>query len=467
MKPVKARAGLSLGVWACLISAGLILAVALGFLTWQQSVKRQLFAQVAVYRAAGEPVWPTDFVAAPIPDEQNAAIDLTRAAHSIDQSSEVYKRYDRLNLALPLTAEEQATVAAMIEQSRTALDGARTATTKPSVNWGAPLKSPLVLRLLPYLNNQRELANLLAADAYLKHQQGDDHLASDRIEQILFQSQALSQEHTLVDHLVSVGLAALATSRCEQIAPDLRIGNDPKAVTPPQLRKLIDRLLDDAIYAKGRRAGIIGERATALDTALCIVNGAISSPQAIGMPSVLGGPMRPMILVDARLMMVYETQMLAAAEKSADLPAFKRNSPPFPAEVSERPTKHMMAQIMLSSLDRAMATDYRLTTDRRLVATALAIRWYAVEHDGKLPATLDELAPKYLPAVPADPMADARPLRYVPGGSRPVLYSVGADGVDQHGSTQPVRGSRGGSWGTVDEVIDLKRQPRVFETDDQ
>src|SRR5258708_3211423 len=72
---------------------------------------------------------------------------------------------------------------------------------------------------------------------------------------------------------------------------------------------------------------------------------------------------------------------------------------------------------------------YRAMADRRLAATALAIRLYALDHDGQLPPTLDALAPQYLPAVPIDPMS-GQSLRYLNEPRNPRIYSVGADGVD-------------------------------------
>jgi len=60
------------------------------------------------------------------------------------------------------------------------------------------------------------------------------------------------------------------------------------------------------------------------------------------------------------------------------------------------------------------------------------------------PTSLEALVPTYLPAVPIDVFAVTRqPMGYVrsmvvDGIETPVVYSVGADGVDQHGSGKPV-----------------------------
>ena len=88
------------------------------------------------------------------------------------------------------------------------------------------------------------------------------------------------------------------------------------------------------------------------------------------------------------------------------------------------------------SIDEFVALCYRTTAARRMAATAVAIRLYEWDH-GRRPATLDELVPKYLPAVPADPFtADGSPIRYLPEAERPLLYSVGRNSVDEEGTVR-------------------------------
>jgi hypothetical protein len=68
-----------------------------------------------------------------------------------------------------------------------------------------------------------------------------------------------------------------------------------------------------------------------------------------------------------------------------------------------------------------------------LLLTALALRAYLLEHR-KAPTTLDALVPGYLSKVPRDPFALSGPLHYRPAGVQYVLYSIGPDGRDDHGT---------------------------------
>ena len=90
-----------------------------------------------------------------------------------------------------------------------------------------------------------------------------------------------------------------------------------------------------------------------------------------------------------------------------------------------------------------------------VAATQLAIRLYAVDHDGRLPTSLAVLVPKYLSAVPTDPFAPlGTPIGYVPTASRPFVYSVWDSGSDAIAS---------GRWKVLPTLAedDIWRQPNL------
>jgi len=77
-----------------------------------------------------------------------------------------------------------------------------------------------------------------------------------------------------------------------------------------------------------------------------------------------------------------------------------------------------------------------VTIRRRAAATVLAIRLYEADHAGRLPSTLTELAPEYLPTVPADPFSPGNsPLSYVPAHNPPIIYSFGMNEKDDGGDS--------------------------------
>jgi hypothetical protein len=74
-------------------------------------------------------------------------------------------------------------------------------------------------------------------------------------------------------------------------------------------------------------------------------------------------------------------------------------------------------------------------TQNALLTITLALRAYQAEHGGAFPATLAELCPTYLNRLPDDPFAltVGTPFRYYRTAKGYVLYSIGPDGVDNHG----------------------------------
>ena len=80
---------------------------------------------------------------------------------------------------------------------------------------------------------------------------------------------------------------------------------------------------------------------------------------------------------------------------------------------------------------RAEVKHKRVAAHLRLLIVELAVRCYQAEQ-GRAPASLEQLVPKYLRRVPSDPF-NGRPLVYRPQGSNWVLYSVGENGVDDGG----------------------------------
>jgi hypothetical protein len=97
----------------------------------------------------------------------------------------------------------------------------------------------------------------------------------------------------------------------------------------------------------------------------------------------------------------------------------------------------------------------------RSAVTAVAVERYR-QTEGKWPAKLTDLTPRYMEAVPMDPFA-ARPLKYVATENGMVIYSVGEDGKDQKGKRRTAEQSFSSdrSWDRGVRLwnTDARRQP--------
>lgn len=92
----------------------------------------------------------------------------------------------------------------------------------------------------------------------------------------------------------------------------------------------------------------------------------------------------------------------------------------------------LLSRIGLPNFNKAFQTALRYETRRELTIAALAVERHRLRH-GRPPATLNDLVPAFLPAVPVDWM-DGKPLRYRlnPDGAY-TLWSIGEDLKDDGG----------------------------------
>lgn len=88
--------------------------------------------------------------------------------------------------------------------------------------------------------------------------------------------------------------------------------------------------------------------------------------------------------------------------------------------------------VMLPAVGHAAMMAESATQRRDAALTAIALELFRRRH-GAYPAQLEELVPNFLPTVPIDRF-DGRPLRYRLTDDGPLLYSVGADHIDDGGT---------------------------------
>jgi len=139
---------------------------------------------------------------------------------------------------------------------------------------------------------------------------------------------------------------------------------------------------------------------------------------------------------DGKLVLSHMNDLIDAAKVARHWPGFKATGAELdiPDAVRRHPLAHLPAFLLSPAYGRAVAEHFETDTAAHLAATALAIRLYAAEHHGHLPASLSELVPRYLPEAPVDSMTPGRALQYLADVAEPVIYSVGSDGIDHGGS---------------------------------
>jgi hypothetical protein len=90
-----------------------------------------------------------------------------------------------------------------------------------------------------------------------------------------------------------------------------------------------------------------------------------------------------------------------------------------------------LLRLLLPATQKVAEAARRKQTQMRCLMVLLAVERYRREK-GAWPATLADLTPKLLKAVPLDPY-DGKPIRYKKLADGVIVYSVGPDGKDDGG----------------------------------
>jgi hypothetical protein len=443
--------GIRWGRWigASLLFIVIGLVVAHGI--WRSVSHNRLRAKLRELADADEPLVLTQLLPNGENGDDNGGNDVIAAASGLNDQSDSAREFDSVqDPAIPLTSHERKAISDALAEAAPQLQMLDSATTKPRLEWYFDPQTPAIDLALPRIKGLRGLANRLAAASLVDHESGKDDQALQRLQRVLTIARVADTHPSLVGHLVATGCQVLCAARASELAPDLRIGGGADAAPAAAVEDLIAALLDEHAPRAGYCHALRAERILQMRMLDAMFSGA--RPVRLYM-------LRAVIDANAVAMLDYTGGFVKVCD-AQDLPAARAASPSLAQSPKGKSLLYMFAQIVTPAYDRAVEAQYRCMTDRRLAATALAIRWYAVEHDGHLPAKLEDLVPQYLPALPKDPMAtNGRLLGYRSASSDPILYSVGTNGTDEAGSELPDP-TRNARWTTEDRAIHLTRQPR-------
>ncbi|HEY8748498.1 MAG TPA: hypothetical protein VIM11_11020 [Tepidisphaeraceae bacterium] len=408
-------------------------ALALGTLwvAWSRHARAELDARLDAISARHEPYLMEYFSTPSLPANENAVTYLIRAAESV--SDEVITPASSATAYPPYRADSPQWISeadAAVRANARSLEDARTARAVPGVDWNFHPTPTEPGPNMSGLNTLRNLANALADAALDVHAHGDDHEAIERIHDLIREADAIDQWPAVFSHLTAIGMESLAIDFLAEIAPELRIAGSAEsppvlpisAADPADIRRLISTLLDDrAALSRAVRVSTY-ERAAALAS--------IANVRAHA--TVL----RPMLDLEAVrilddfanvLLAENQTDWVSAARILPDdiLLSENRSSSPAP-DRGYRESRMISSQVLFPHRHFEVFVEWVAIGRRRALATSLAIQLFRADQH-RWPAALDELVPRFLPAVPTDRLDPRnRPIRYLmehptPAIDRPML----------------------------------------------
>jgi len=358
---------------------------------------------------------------------------------------------------LPLRRRECSVIERVLEQNRPALAMLAEARGKGSLRWDVWFDSPMCETRCGHLFVQDNLARLLEGQLLLAHVRGNDGQAMQSTRDLLMMSRAVEQMLPGFSHTKAAAISSSVCDRLIEISPGLRIGSAEGEVAKEEVVELIRSLLDESGVVEAQLRHLRWLRASHVQLARAYYNDRLWSgrtPQVALPWQVVMFWEKPAAMADTREILRLSTEILQAAEASEDAPGFARMAATALTRL-ERVDHNFgwqaIARPQTQSYRWFMQRHYLHLAERRLAATALAIRLYVVDHGSVFPKTLEELTPAYLAAVPADPMArKGNGIKYIADEMRPRIYSIGSDGLDDGGSEYMPRGH---DWLDAEDLV--------------
>jgi hypothetical protein len=386
-----------------------------------------------------------------IPDEQNGALQVLEARRLLpspwpsmppqkDLDSDEGPTLDRLLKGLEpqhqLNDEQLRVLRSELQAAQPALQKAEGLVNFPEGRYPITWKLEYISSNSEVVQQCRAVARLLQLEALRRAQDGDADGACRLERSLINTGRSIGPEYTLITMLVRTSLLAVATSTLERTLAQGEPGEEILAAVQRALER--EEQETPALTAAAFR----GERALGHRMLEAIERGDLSL-SALSTPPTLGE--RASDILNAGVVrhshVVYLRYMTEAAEAaqapSPDRAARLRDM----LGAMERNARHeWLATLLVVSSDKTPSVQSRRLAQLRCAVVALALE-RCRRAEGRWPATLDALAPRYLRGVPADPF-DGQPLRYRRLDDGVVVYSVGPDRTDDGGTIdreQPLR----------------------------
>lgn len=452
--------------FALLALLGLALLLA-ARLAWGQVWKSRFDDRLQAIRDRGEPIDLADFNPPPIDDADNAAVYLQQALQAwptipgdsrVITDHEWYSQYDDQN-PVPDPIPDNAAYLAACEPALALLEQAADASV---CDWGHTYTSPLVNTLLgSQMGEMRRLAWLMDDAAQRAIDANQPALAWRMTSRVYTLSEAFQSPPVLaIEHLVGLTLRAVAFGMIEIHLPALTSAKADSAEIN-ELRRLLNELQDEDAIRHAHHQAYLFERIFIQDTVSAVIDGRLplsalsySSTPPTTFDAVSDWLRKPLIFRDGCLSLEHLSDVAEAAATGtiAGFDEMDVHLTTLHEDFDKRPWLYPLADDMLSNVS---GPHFKYLTNQRLARAAVALKLYAFDR-GQPAATLDQLVPDYLAAVPTDPMdPDGGPIRYRPQGAKlvfvehhwltdeqvralesnppPIVYSVGDNRADDGG----------------------------------
>jgi hypothetical protein len=446
-------------VWLA-AAALLLVLLAVGF--WWNRQPGAMAQRLARYRAAGQPTTLAELDAwyAAVPDAENALVALLEADAAWRSTGNPNlitapngPRNPARGEAWPPALREAAQ--AELSSNAAPLAEIHAALQRPRSRFPGSFTAVINSTFLAHLSTVKQVARNLGLEARWAAETGDSERAANALLAELGVVRTLEKEPFIINYLVRIAVDAIAVENASQVL-------SRTALSEASLRRL-QAALAAAEAPESLARAFIGERCLALDELgrpAGQMFSAFAAPAGPGTPSGNSLPLVPLMLgqfydlsglkrQDGDFYLDRLDELIAAAAGPRSVLPAKQDQ--LAAQVASLTTwrgrLRPLSRMSLPSLHGVLPKELRWVATLRCAQTAMALERWRLAHGGTLPASLNELAPQYLTAVPEDPLA-GKSLRYRTLAPNPgyVVYSLGEDGTDDGGKERVFGAGKTNGW---------------------
>lgn len=421
------------------IAAGVVLLIALIVTGVWVASHRRLAAELAKVRTAGEPLAAEDmeaFYLAP-PAEQDTtqlwlsalapldtpnfkadAVGLPFVSEGASPIPPVEQPWAQLSAAEQFLAKYQASLDGMHQAAR--LGGRARFPTKFADG---------LAMLLPHVQRLRFASQLLELESAVNMHRERQEAAVESVLAMFAAARSLEQEPLLISQLVRMALDGKARDRLAWLLSVASLDDE-------QLARF-DQELAASDYQTQLRRALLGERSFGIQL---FADPAKLGPEANSVGIIPKFTLGLTRASDETLYLQIMAQAIAAAGNTG--PARTQAIADTDAMVNQLASqtgaklRFPITLLMLPAMTSVAHSVSRNEAHRDATRLALAIERFRSQR-GSLPTTLDDLVPGYFDSLPLDPFSGKSLLYRNTDANEYVVYSVGSNGLDDGGSSEP------------------------------
>lgn len=402
-----------------IVTAFLLLVILLVAAVWilHDQAERALAGRIAAIRDRGEPVTVQDIVYSQpnIPDEENLTLKLAAAgrnAEAVGMSEDESKSIPYLGAAkFPLTGERWND--AMLKESEAylarcndALNELHAALKLERGSLNIYWTTPAINVLMPELSDLRQATKALVLECQIAAQQGNREKAEQCLLDMRPLMRAVDGSNTLIGALVQISVTALVQ---ETIERNINLCG----ISDASLHKLQVALREAESFPDMKQA-FFGERVMFLDTLQWVRSSgpgtvsALTGGQGTPGPEAMWSYIPVLPELDIAAGLDHYSLMVNAVGQPDAKSIHGINA--LDTGAQRLPKYCVMTRVMLPSLSRSIFLWVRTVGTNRALRAAIAAERFRLA-TAHWPEKLVDLVPRYLDAVPIDPI-DGKPIRY-------------------------------------------------------